>query len=133
MKKETTKKSTVTTVPAVRPSRIMISFERFPEELQAKLLELYPEGFEEVAKILTLPNGTYFKAFDYEANGQKYLVKVPMEVDRLSNDTDDVERDDDGSVISDSGDNDMPDEVKKEFSEEDEEDEEERIVRFDEE
>jgi hypothetical protein len=140
MKKETNKKSVPAVAPAakpaVKPSRIMISFERLPEELQTKLLELYPEGFEGVAKILTLPNGTYFKAFDYEADGQKYLVKVPMEVDRVNNDADDVDEDDDDVVIPDSIDNDIPDDFKKALSEDDGDDEDDgdtHIVRFDEE
>lgn len=110
----------------------MISYDRLPEDVAEKLNEKFPTGFEEDANIMTMPNGTFFKAVDFEYNDIKYLVKLPMEID----DTTDVKDDIDVEVPTKAApDDDMPeivkDEITKAYGEDDDEEEEEKIIRFD--
>jgi hypothetical protein len=111
--------------------RIMISYDRLPEEVAIKLNEKFPYGFEEDANIMTMPNGTFFKAVDFEYDDIKYLVKLPMEIDDTSDVKDDLDIEvSTKPVLEDDIPEIVKDEINKAYGEEEEE-EEEHIIRFD--
>jgi hypothetical protein len=115
--------------------RIMISYDRLPEGVAEKLNEKFPNGFEEDANIMTMPNGTFFKAVDFEYNDIKYLVKLPMEIDDTTDVKDDIDVDIDIDVVVSKPvlEDDIPEIVKNEIDKayDSEEEEEEHIIIFD--
>lgn len=61
--------------------RLIVSFKKLSPELQASIMQAYPEGFDMVIKKYPKPNNDFFYAFPYETPDVSYLVKVDVLVD----------------------------------------------------
>lgn len=61
--------------------RLIVSFKKLSPELQSAIMQVYPEGFDNVIKKYPKSGNDFFYAFPFETPEVSYLVKVDVLVD----------------------------------------------------
>lgn len=58
--------------------KVIKDFAKLDEDLQEKVMELYPNGFEDSLILFTDRDGKYSHALPYETEDRYYLLRMPL-------------------------------------------------------
>ncbi|MDR1667034.1 MAG: hypothetical protein LBS03_05000 [Bacteroidales bacterium] len=64
--------------------RIIVSYKNCPEEVLKAIKEQYPLGYGDAIIKVDKPNGDFFHAITIDCGDVRYLVKVDVKIDNLT-------------------------------------------------